>query len=48
MQWYSSLSALCQWDLRGDAGWVCLAGVSEVCQEYKSDGEYVGGVKLEV
>ena len=48
MQWYSSLSALCQGDLRGGAGWVCPAGVSEVCQDYRSDGEHVEGAKVGV
>lgn len=48
MQWYSSLSALCQGNLRRGAGWVCLAGVSEVCQDYRSDGERVEGARVEV
>lgn len=48
MQGYSRLSALCQGSLRCGAGWVCLAVVSEVCQDYRSDGERVEGARVEV
>lgn len=47
-QWCSSPSALCQGDLRGGAGWVCLAGVLEGCQDCRSDGEHVEGAKVGV
>ena len=46
MRQCSSLSALCQRDLRGGAGRVCLAGVLGACQDYRSGREHAGGAKV--